>query len=92
MTEAVLQILYFSWIREAVGRDEETLAMPPDVTTVADLIDYLCRADTGYTTAFADRDRVRVAVNQTHVPLTHAVRAGDEIAFFPPVTGGISCV
>lgn len=88
MADGKAQILYFSWIREAVGVDEEDIALPAGVRTVRDLMAKLCEKGGNYRQAFADTDRVRAAINQTHVPLDHPVVEGDEIAFFPPVTGG----
>ncbi|RMF12062.1 MAG: molybdopterin converting factor subunit 1 [Alphaproteobacteria bacterium] len=83
-----MQVLYFSWIRETIGSDEEIVALAPTVHTVGDLLAKLCRRGANYQRAFSDPGRVRAAVNQTHVTLDHPVSAGDEVAFFPPVTGG----
>lgn len=82
------QLLYFSWVRERVGRSEETLPIPPGVDTVTDLITHLQTLGSGYQAAFAEPERVRIAVNQMHVQPDHPVTDQDEIAFFPPVTGG----
>jgi len=83
-----MKILYFAWIREKVGRAEEDVELPAGVTTVAELIDWLCARGEGATTAFADLSVIRVAVNHEHVGVDHPVMSGDEVAFFPPVTGG----
>ena len=83
-----MKILYFAWVREAVGKSEEDLNLPEGVASVSDLVAWLKQQDTGYETAFADSAVVRVAVNQEYVDLDHRVLNGDEIAFFPPVTGG----
>ena len=71
---------------EALGR--KCTLIEADVTDVAGLIDWLKGRGEGYGEAFADLDLVRVAVNQSHVDLDHALAASDEVAFFPPVTGG----
>jgi molybdopterin synthase sulfur carrier subunit len=82
------RLLYFAWVREAVGLDGETLALPGDVGDVAALLDWLAARSPGHAAALADRTRIRVAVDQqfaqVHTPIAGAV----EIAIFPPVTGG----
>ncbi len=83
-----MRLLYFAWLRERIGRSEEDLNPPATITTVAGLIDWLKARGDGYAAAFADIRTIRVAVNQDYVDLSQAVNAGDEIAFFPPVTGG----
>jgi molybdopterin converting factor subunit 1 len=81
-------LLYFAWMRQKIGRGEEQLALPGRVKTVSDLVDYLTTQGTGYADAFADRARLRVAVNQMHCGFDAPLGDGDEVAFFPPVTGG----
>ncbi|MCW5700010.1 MAG: molybdopterin converting factor subunit 1 [Rhodospirillales bacterium] len=83
-----MRILYFAWLREKAGLSQEDVAPPDDVTDVAGLIDWLRARGGGPATALADLRAVRVAVNQQHVDLDQPVQPGDEVAFFPPVTGG----
>jgi molybdopterin synthase sulfur carrier subunit len=83
-----LTLLYFAWLRQKLGKGEETLALPAGVQNVRGLIAYLRKRDAAYAEAFADESRIRVAVNQHHVGLDRTIADGDEIAFFPPVTGG----
>jgi molybdopterin synthase sulfur carrier subunit len=83
-----MKLLYFAWLRTKIGRSEETLDPPTSVTTVAALIDWLKSRDAGFADALADRAIVRVAVNQEYVAWDHPVKPGDEVALFPPVTGG----
>ncbi len=83
-----MNILYFASIREKIGRAEEDVSPPPAVTDVGKLIEWLKRRGPDYELALGDMRAVRVAVNQEHVRLDHPVHAGDEIALFPPVTGG----
>jgi molybdopterin converting factor subunit 1 len=83
-----LTVLYFAWLRERVGMAEETIAIPETVTTVADLVEYLSNLDTRHAAAFKDRKTVRCAVNQEFADIATLLRPGDEVAFFPPVTGG----
>lgn len=84
----MITILYFAWLRERTGTAEETLALPPGTTTVADLIALLASRGPGHATAFQNRRTVRCAVNQEFAEPATVLKAGDEVAFFPPVTGG----
>jgi molybdopterin synthase sulfur carrier subunit len=81
-------LLYFAWLRQKIGRSEERLALPDGVKTVADLIAHLRARGDGYADAFAGPARLRAAVNQEHAGFETALREDDEVAFFPPVTGG----
>jgi molybdopterin synthase sulfur carrier subunit len=83
-----VNILYFAWVRQKIGKSEETIAMTPELRTVRDLALFLSARGGGYGEAFADMTRLRAAVNQVHVGLDATLSAGDEVAFFPPVTGG----
>ncbi len=87
-TDRPLTILYFAWLRERVGTAAEELSLPAAVATVADLVDHLAARGPGYAAAFANRRSVRCAVNQEFAPASAALHPGDEVAFFPPVTGG----
>ncbi len=83
-----MKIIYFAWMREKAGVGEEEVTPPPEVKDVRGLIDWLKGRGGGYADAFADLSVVRVAVNQEYVTLDHPVTAEDEVALFPPVTGG----
>jgi len=85
---AALRILYFSWVRERIGMDEESVERPAPGTTVAALLDRLADTSPGHGEAFADRARLRAALDQTFVPLDTAIGDALELAVFPPVTGG----
>jgi molybdopterin converting factor subunit 1 len=84
----VLKVLYFAWVRQKVGLAEEEVAPPAEVRDVAGLVAWLAARGPGHAAAFADPRQVRAAVNQEFATPDQAVRAGDEVAFFPPVTGG----
>jgi len=83
-----VRIIYFAWLKEKAGLGEERVSPPPGVDDVAALITWLKTQGPGHAAAFADLSAVRVAVNQEYVRLDHPVAADDEVAFFPPVTGG----
>ncbi|WP_222873042.1 molybdopterin converting factor subunit 1 [Hankyongella ginsenosidimutans] len=84
----MIVLLYFAWVRERIGVAEERLPVQEDVASVAALLDHLATRSPGHAAALADRSALRVAVNQAHVGMDHAVADGDEVALFPPVTGG----
>jgi molybdopterin synthase sulfur carrier subunit len=83
-----MKVLYFAWLRERIGFDSEQVDPPAEVATVGALIDWLAARGPGHARAFADRSVVRAAVNQEHAGPDAPIAPGDEIAFFPPVTGG----
>ncbi len=83
-----MKILYFAWLREKAGTAEEEVVPPAGVQTVRDLIAWLATRSPGHAAAFADLGSVRCAVNQDFAGLETPLAPGDEVAFFPPVTGG----
>ncbi len=83
-----MHLLYFAWVRDRIGRASETVALPPGIATVGALLDHLAAKGGGYAAALVDRSVVRVAVNQAYVNLDHPIGPDDEVALFPPVTGG----
>lgn len=83
-----MRLLYFAWFREKAGVSEEQVTPPDSVTTVAALVDWLKSRGDGFGEAFADPSMVRAAVNQEYVSMDYPVAPGDEVAFFPPITGG----
>ena len=83
-----IAMLYFAWVREAVGTQGETLTPPDDVDTINALLDWLAARSPAHHHAFADRHRLRAAIDQRFVPLDAPIRGAREIAIFPPVTGG----
>ena len=83
-----MTVLYFAWLRERMGRSEEALPLPPGVATVGGLIDWLRARDPAGSTAFAAGAPIRAAVNQVFAAPDAPLADADEVAFFPPVTGG----
>jgi sulfur-carrier protein len=82
-----VKILYFAALRETLGTDREDFDLPPGVETVAQLRTHLVERG-GAWEALGERKSLRAAVNQTIASPGQAVKDGDEVAFFPPVTGG----
>lgn len=83
-----MKLLYFAWVRQKIGIGEEDFPLPPAVNTVIALVEVLRKRSGNYAEAFRDLSRLRCAINQEHASFDARVRADDEIAFFPPVTGG----
>ena len=84
----MIELVYFAWVRERIGVDGEVLPLPPEVATVAALLDWLSARSPGHAAALADRGAIRVAVGQEFATLNAPVSDGVEVAIFPPVTGG----
>ena len=83
-----VKILYFASVREKLGRDAEELDLPVGVATVAGLRSHLRARGGVWAEAMTESKLLRAAVNQDMAQAAAAIKAGDEIAFFPPVTGG----
>lgn len=83
-----LTIRYFAWMREHTGTDIETVDLPDGASCVGDLVPHLVARSDGHALALQNMQVVRVAVNRAYGDLGTAIAAGDEVAFFPPVTGG----
>lgn len=84
----MVKIVYFAWVRERVGKAEETLEIPAGIATVADLVAWLRARGPEYVNAFAKPEVVRAAIDHAHVKPSASIAGAREIAFFPPVTGG----
>jgi molybdopterin synthase sulfur carrier subunit len=83
-----MKLVYFAWVRERVGKAEETIEPPASVRTVDELIAWLaCRGET-YAHAFEAPRVIRAAIDHTHVKPDAVIAGAREIAFFPPMTGG----
>jgi molybdopterin synthase sulfur carrier subunit len=83
-----MKVRYFAWLRQRTGRAEEEVVPPATVTTVRELALWLAARHPGFAEALAAPGVVRFAVNHEYVPDDAPVGPRDEVAFFPPVTGG----
>jgi molybdopterin synthase sulfur carrier subunit len=83
-----MKLLYFAWVRERVGKADEDVALPENVTTVAELMEWLAGRGEEYAYAFENRKTIRAAIDRVHVKPDTALAGAREIAFFPPMTGG----
>ena len=77
-----MDVLYFAWVREGVGKGQERVDPPADVVTVSDLIDWLGHE------VLCDKTKLRAAIDQQFVSLDTPLGRAREVAIFPPVTGG----
>jgi molybdopterin synthase sulfur carrier subunit len=83
-----MKVLYFAWLRKKTGTGQETIHPPAEVQTLGGLVDWLKTQSPGHADALADLSMVSFAVNQEYAEVEDPVKSGDEIALFPPVTGG----
>ena len=83
-----VKLLFFASLRERLGAPGEELDVPASVSTVGALREHLRARGGAWAEVFAPTRNVRAAVNQDMVQASAAIKAGDEVAFFPPVTGG----
>jgi len=83
-----MKVLYFAWLRTRVGHAEDQVDLPKGVHDVRGLIEHLKAKGPNYAEALKDLSTVRVAVNHDYVKLDHRLKPTDEVALFPPVTGG----
>jgi molybdopterin synthase sulfur carrier subunit len=83
-----MKLLYFAWLRQRIGTGEEEIELPTGIATVGELVDWLASRGPNYAAALAERGKLRIAVNQEYANSGDPVKANDEVALFPPVTGG----
>lgn len=83
-----VKVVYFAWVRVAMGAGQETIDLNPAIKTIGDLKKWLIARDDNGRKAFQDQDTIRYALNHELVPENTPIKDGDEVAFFPPVTGG----
>jgi len=83
-----MKILYFAWLRQRIGAGEEEVMPPPEVRDVAGLVEWLRGRGPGFADALRDTTAIRIAVDQEFASLDTPLRGDEEVALFPPMTGG----
>ncbi len=83
-----MRIRYFAWVRERIGTEEETVALPAGIVTVSDLLLWLRSRGEGYEAALQAPEILRVALDQEHADHSEPLGSVTEVAIFPPMTGG----
>jgi molybdopterin synthase sulfur carrier subunit len=83
-----MKALYFAWVRERIGKNEEEIAPPSEVVTIGDLIGWLSARGEEYAYAFEKAPLIRAAIDRNHVKHDVKIAGAREVAFFPPMTGG----
>ena len=83
-----IKVLYFARLKEAVNYSTEDIDLPSDIKTVIALKNYLSKRGETWANLFNGKQVVRAAINHALVDDLAAINSGDEVAFFPPVTGG----
>ncbi|MCD2171827.1 molybdopterin converting factor subunit 1 [Rhizobium sp. C4] len=83
-----VKLVYFAWVREKIGKGEEDLDLPAEVTTVGELLAYLKTLGEEYDEALRFPEAIRVALNQEHADHSEKIAGVREIGIFPPMTGG----
>ncbi len=82
----MIDVRYFAWLRERIGERGERIET--EATSVAELIDELRGRSEAHALAFADMASVRVALDQELAEFDASLEGVQEVAFFPPMTGG----
>ena len=83
-----VKLLYFAWVRERIGIEQEELELPTYIDTPANLINWLKTRGPEFENAFTETDNIRVAADQQHINHNEPLGQPTEIALFPPMTGG----
>jgi len=83
-----MRILYFSWIKDGIGKSQEDIDLTGNIKNISDLIDFLSEINNDYNKVFSDLSSIRFSKNMNLVNIDENIKNEDEIAFFPPMTGG----
>ena len=83
-----MKILYFSWIKDKIGKTHEDIQIKDNIKTIDDLIAYLKKSNESYEEVFKDTSSIKVSINMETANFKDQINNNDEIAFFPPMTGG----
>lgn len=83
-----MRIVYFAWVRERVGMEEEEIVLPETVTTAGELVDWLKERSPSHAFALEEPRAIRIAVDRVHAQADQPIAGASEVALFPPMTGG----
>ena len=83
-----MKILYFSWIKDRIGKSQEEVDINENIKTISDLVNFLSTINEDYKKVFSDLSSIRFSKNMNLVNIDENIDNNDEIAFFPPMTGG----
>lgn len=83
-----IKVLYFARIKESVNYSTEDITLPSNVSTITALKSHLAERGEVWANLFNGKKTIRAAINHELVDNMAVIKAGDEVAFFPPVTGG----
>ena len=83
-----MKILYFSWIKDGIGKSQEDIILEEGIKTIADLINFLAASNEDYKKVFSDLSSIKFSKNMNLVSIDENITNEDEVAFFPPMTGG----
>jgi len=83
-----MQLVYFAWIREKIGKKEEEISLNENIKTVAQLLDMLENKGDNYRDALAKRELICVALDKMMSSHDASLIGVRELALFPPMTGG----
>ena len=83
-----MKILYFSWIKDQIGKAEESLDIKDNIQTIEELVNFLKNINDNYKSVFTDVSSINVSINMEIASFKDKINKEDEVAFFPPMTGG----
>ena len=83
-----MKILYFSWIKDKIGKTHEDIQIKDNIKTIDDLVAYLKKSNESYEEVFKDISSIKVSINMETADFKDQINNNDEVAFFPPMTGG----
>tara|TARA_B100001029_G_C14778629_1_gene295250 strand:- start:188 stop:439 length:252 start_codon:yes stop_codon:yes gene_type:complete len=83
-----MKVLYFSWIKDKLGKSHEEIKVNDNIKTINDLIKLLKQTNENYNDVFKDTSSIKVSINMETAKFEDTIHDNDEVAFFPPMTGG----